>query len=235
MNDLMVSLPAQAVQIEKDVISLPVINVIDDRTNIAAAENLKIVSKFSKEFDEACEPERIRLRTPLDNFLALKKTAKDKIESWINQQKQSIGSYAQKVMKEANEKRRLEQERLNAEEKARVDKINEQRRLEAEQNGTEAVIETAEPVQEAVQIEQVKDRSVFVSTTVKEKPKASVIDRIVFIQTLTETGNAAWVNLIFDKVNESKLNEFCKAMEIDGTKKKFPGLSVDMVADVKVR
>lgn len=208
MNELTVSLPQEAVAIRNDVSALEIIEVNDERTNIAASENLKLVNQRLKAFKDACEPERLRLREPLDQFLALKKEAEDAIETWIAQQKKTIGAFAQEIIRKENERRAAEQ-------KQREDEFL--------------------PAQDVVVMDQAKVKTEFVSSSVKEKPSAAVTDKVLFINTLISTGNISWVNLIFDKVNQSKLNEFCKANSINGRDKLFPGLSVEMIADVRVR
>ena len=234
-TDLVISLPKEAVIVSNDALSLPVIPVTDDRTNIAAAENLKIVSKLLKEFREICEPVRVELRAPLDNFLSLKKVAEDKIEAWINDQKRAIGDYNQELMRLENEKLKAEQDKKNAELKAENDRLNELRRIEAEKAGEVAKEVVFEPVQEPIAIEQSKARSEFASATIKEKAKGVVTDKLKFIAALADGGHSGWVNLIFDKVNETQLNNFLKAMGINGRDNRFPGVAVEMIADVRVR
>lgn len=235
MDDLVISLPKEAVLIRNDVAALEIINVVGDKTNMAATENLKLVNQQLKAFREACEPERIRLRTPLDNYLALKKEGEDTIEMWIDRQKKSIGAYAQELIQQENERRLIEQQKKDDEERARIEKLNAERAEEAAKNGTEAKVEEFVPVQQPVMMEQALVKTEFVTANVKLKPNATITDKVLFMQTLVETGNTSWINLIFDKVNQSKLNEFCKATGINGRDKLYPGLSVEMVADIRTR
>lgn len=237
-TELIVSLPAEAVRIETEIERIELISVNDDRTNISAAENLKVVSKLLKDFELACEPERIRLRTPLDQFLGLKKQITDKIESWIRDQKKSIGAYSAELMRLENARR--EEIRSKQEEEARIEAEKKQAERKAEAEAVGAFFEPEqipdpEPIPEPVQVEKAIAKSEFVNSSVKMKVSASVSDKGAFIATLLETGNAAWINLIFDKVNQTKLNDFCKAMNIDGVKSKYPGLRVEMIPDVRVR
>jgi hypothetical protein len=218
MNQVMI-LPEKAQLIANDALSLPVIQVVDERTNIAAAENLKIAKSYFKDFEAACEPERVRLRKPLDDFLSKKKLYTDQFESYERQQKQEIGAYTKGLMDAENARRKAEAERLAAE-----------RAIQAEIEGKEAI-----PVQAPIQIEQSKARSEFVSSTVKMKAKGTITDRLEFISALAASGNVGWINLIFEKYNETKLNDFLKAQGIDGEKSSFPGVAVEMVPIVGVR
>lgn len=219
MSTDIITLPSEAQVIAKDALSLPVIQVVDDRTNIAAAENLKIAKSTFKDFESACEPMRLSLRKPLDEFLALKKQITDKFELYEKQQKQEIGAYTKRLMDAENARRKAEAERLAAE-----------RAIQAEIEGKEAV-----PVQAPIQIEQAKARSEFVSSNVKLKAKGVITDRLEFISALASSGNVGWINLIFEKYNETKLNDFLKAQGVDGEKSTFPGVAVEMVPIVGVR
>jgi hypothetical protein len=207
MNDLIVSLPMEAVKLEKEILDIDIIQVEDDRTNIAASENLKIVSAYYKEFVELLEPKRVELRKPLDDFLSMKKMACDRIDEWIKNQKLTIGKYGQEIIRKENERKRLD---LIAQNELR----GEARELQ--------------PVTEA------RAHSEFVKSKVKEKPEATITDLAIFVSTLLSTGNIAYLKMIFDKPNISKLNQFCKLEEINGRDKNFPGLSVEMVPDIKI-
>ncbi len=245
MNELMISLPAEAVRIQKEIEAIPIIEVINEKTNIAANENLKIVNQFIKEFDAICEPERVRLITPLNVFYSLRKKASDMIDAWIKNQKLTIGKYGQEIIRKENEMRRIEQERINAEIKAEIDRLNEQKRIEAERVGKEAIIEEFVPeeikqeefipVQEPVMQNEAKVKSVFVHGSVKEKAVGTITDLPLFLSTLIESNESAWVNLICDKVNQSKLNDFLKSHGIDGRKNNYPGVFTEMVPDVRSR
>jgi hypothetical protein len=102
-------------------------------------------------------------------------------------------------------------------------------------DGTEAEAEEFVPSQEPVQIEKAVVKNEFVTASVKEKPCATVTDMVLFIQTLIENGKDDWAKLIFDKVNQSQLNKFCAAQGINGREKRFPGIAVEMVAEVRTR
>ena len=193
MNDIM--LPETAKKYEIEIMNLAVVKVVDDRSNITAMENLKVVNFYLKDFVSACEPKRKELREPLDKFLEMKKTAQDKIEGWINEQKREIGRYNQEIMRIENEKRQSDSH----------------------------------------EIQKTGVKSEFATATIKEKPQATIKDLATFLQCLLESGNISWINLIFDKPNQSKLNDFCKANNFDGKKSSFPGLSIEMIPDVKIR
>jgi hypothetical protein len=193
-----IMLPWGAVQCASNSLSYPVIQVVDDRTNIAAADNLKSARQQMKEFEALCEPMRVELRKPLDAFLAEKKKYSDQYEAYERAQKQSIGAYSKKVMDEENARRKADADN-------------------------------------PVMIEQAKARSEYAQSTSKLKAYGVITDRMAFIAALAESGNVGWLNLIFEKYNESKLNDFLKSAGIDGDKTTFPGVSVELRADVKVR
>lgn len=221
MNDLIIALPKEAVQIEKDILSLPIVNVMDEKTKIAAAENMKFGKKFLDEFEKICNNSDAYLshRIPLDAFLALRKESKKKIEDWIAAHSKKIGDYESEIIRQENERIKAEQE-----------KANEEAAEKAKECG-----EVPAPVQKAVEITQSKTKSSFVSLGVKMKPDANITDLTKFIEALVTSGSDDWIKLIFPKYSESELKKFCIAKDIDGIKKTYPGLNVKMVPVVGTR
>lgn len=207
MNELIV-LPQTAIEIENKVLNLPVISVIDEKTNIAGNEQLKSMKIYRDEFIEALEPRRKELREPLDLFLALKKCALAVMNNQIDAQEKQIGLYGQEMIRKENERKALE--------------LTIQNELKGEDKQFQPITES-------------RSHSEFVKGKVKEKPDASISDLAVFIQGLLDSGNIAYLKMIFDKPNISKLNAFCKLENIDGRNKEFPGLIVNMVPDVSTR
>ena len=232
MNDLIVSLPKEALVIRDEMATILLIDVVDDRTSIAAAENRKIVKERFPKFEEACEPERVRLETPYKAFLGMKKAVVDQVKAWIDTQSKSIANYELKKVREENEKRAAEKKRLDDEEKARIEKLNADRAAEAVMEGTTATVETFVPTQDPIKLKP-KIQSEFVNVKVEEVPNATITDLPLYLRTLLDNGNDDWVKLIFDKWNQSQINKFCVARGINGRDKLYPGIAVEMKPKLK--
>ena len=84
---------------------------------------------------------------------------------------------------------------------------------------------------ENLDIQVMKSKTEFASSTTKEKAVASITDVLVFITCLIETGKASKIRVIFDKINQSELNRFCKEENITA----FPGLNIEIIPDVRIR
>ena len=243
-------LPEDALKLEKDILDIKIIDVIDDRTRIAADENVKIVKAYFGEFESIVKPIRESLLKPADDFQALRKAATDRVNDWIKRQNDQIGKYGQEMLRIEREKRKAEEDRINAERKAEQDRINAERKAEidrinaeniakAELEGTETIHEEFVPVElekvELKPIESDKSKSMFVKGTVSEKPDAFITDIVVYANALLAAGDFATFKLVFDKPNMTQVNKHCKRDGINGREKGFPGLSVQMIPDVHQR
>jgi hypothetical protein len=234
-NELIVSLPLEAVNLEKNIITIPIIQVKDDRTRIAADENVKIAKEDFKEFEAIVKPIREELLKPADDFQALRKAATDHINEWMKKQNDLIGAYGQKMIRLANEQRRIEQERINAERKAEIDRINQENISKAELEGTETKFVEFIPQEAKPVLKDKQTNSFYAKGTVSEKPDAHITDVVVYAQSLLSSGDLTTFRLVFDKPNIVQINKQCKRDGIDGREKYFPGLSVTMIPDVHQR
>lgn len=242
MNELVVF--DQAMPVVRKIADVPLIDVVDERSNVAASENMKLIKLYKDEIETMLEPVRVALYEPYQEFNRRKKVIMDAIDGQLKNQSTAIGVYNRKVLDELNRKRQ-EEARAKAEEEARKRQEELQAKADAEalrksqETGEVVKAEVVAPVVvepvEVAQVETMKAKTGFASSTVKMKPAPTITDKVMFLDALMTSGNAAFINLIFDKVNESQLKKFCEAMKIDGAGKKFPGLAVEMVADVKVR
>jgi hypothetical protein len=83
----------KAQQLAEKLSSIPIIEVIDDRTEHAASDQLKAYSCYEKEFDDIVEPIKKEIKAPgvaLDKSL---KPISDYRKEWRNMQKQTLGKY----------------------------------------------------------------------------------------------------------------------------------------------
>jgi hypothetical protein len=208
MNEIIVRFPEEAIKLKEKIMSIQIIPVVDDHTNIKGCEQLKTIKLYKKEFEELLEPARKDLRKPLDDFLSLKKDACDQIDEKIKNQTDYIGSFGQEIIRKENERKALE--------------LTMQNELKGE-------TKEFQPITEA------RAHSEFVKSKVSEKPDAHITDLVVYAQTLLSSGDLTTFRLVFDKPNIVQVNKQCKRDGIDGREKSFPGLSVTMVPDVKQR
>ena len=185
-------LSESALSYANDINALSIIDIVDEQTNLAATENLKIANNYLKFFKNSCEPKRLELREPLDKFLDEKKLYEEKITNWITAQKKLIGAYNLAIMARNNE------------------------------------IADNKPVEQSL------IKSEFVKANIKIKHTGLITDKAMFLACILETSDISWINLIFDKVNETQLNNFVKAHELDGITKNYPGLKIEESASVRV-
>jgi hypothetical protein len=233
-NELIVSLPKEAMEIQRHIAEVEIIQVVDDDTNRVALENRKVRNGLLRQFDSACEPERLRLMAPVDSFRELKNSVLNKGKEDTAEQDRLISIYNQEIIRKENEMRKLEADRINRENQERIEKENALKILNAEPD-KEPELEKVVPIQEPMIIDKVAVKSEGVKAKIGLKPILTITDPLVFMQSAAETGNGPWVKLIYPKWNESKANDFAVALGLNGVDKTFPGTSVQMVPDISSR
>jgi hypothetical protein len=227
-------LPEKAVSAIKDGETIKILKVASHDESVHAAETYAYVKMLEDQFLEACEPHRKELYDPYKQWTEMISKGKDFFDNFLKAQKKEISIYDMEVLRIENENRRIMQEKINAENKARIDAENEKRRKEAEESGKQAEIIEFKP-HEAVEMNVSGSQGAFAREKTKMIPEGVITDLEKFIDSLISSGKGFLLKSFILKISDSKINNWLKDEGMDGVTKSFPGISITMVPDTKIR